>query len=365
MISRTVALGGYPPLEVTDSWGARMRTAGHALLIVSATFLYGCPAMPVLDRSGASTLASAGEAATSSLQQQANEVLAALDAMPVVLNITEILNCRDVGRSVADPNAGKRLQDDCIAGASKSSAPLDPVRKQIVEIVRKRAEAFQALNAAYVSFANLASYDAGAEAVAAVQTAVGKVNDLTQTMAAIPAVGVAIPAIQAGVTKVLGGAGAALAEEKQAELLSVASKDLRQAADTMVTALKAEEDAQAMRSLMGELEKQKNRLERASLEAGLSPPMSILAPFYSKNAPDIGLVATPSAYNERLAREASVAVLNGTTAGRVEKIYATYSAAVSALTALSAQHEKFEEKKSIDTAVVLSEVQHLRALLAK
>ena len=73
------------------------------------------------DREGAKSLATAGQTATQSLQQQAAQVKSSLRTLPITITVTEILNCRGVMIPV--------LRSGCIKHASTVSSYNESDRK--------------------------------------------------------------------------------------------------------------------------------------------------------------------------------------------------------------------------------------------
>lgn len=326
----------------------------HICSLLFAAMLSGCPSLPVLDRPAAKTLASTGQAATTSLQQQARQVSNSLAALPLTVTLNEILNCRYAKPAVRQP---------CVksAKANAQSKPFMKEQKDLLNLVNKRAEAFKALNQAYVAFGDLANYDAAKQAAGAVENAFGKINDCSKALATfgVPA----IPQITASITKMFGGLAAAAADERQAKAVLAVSQDLRRAVDTMANVLKAEQDLAAMKSLVEELEQERMRLRSRTLEAGLTSPMSVLGSFYSKISPDV-VLQTPPPGNIDLAIAGADEVLDQAVSTRPAMLAASYDHAVAALAAMSAEHQKFEQKKDLDPSLVLAEIQHLRETIS-
>ena len=237
---------------------------------------------------------------------------------------------------------------------------MEPQRKVLLDILDKRQKALKALSDAYLAFGDLATYDAGSEAAKAVETAFGKINTLTSSLSPILPAGMIIAPITSSITKVIGGLEAISAENRQAELILATSKDLHIAVDTMIRVLKSEEDSIAMKSLMVELQDEQDRLEKSTLEAGLASSMSVLGTFYSKVAPDISLTSSPPPANVDLATASAKLILAHTMSSREKAIESAYDQAVTALSAVSAEHQKLENKQGIDVSLIQAEVKHLR-----
>lgn len=323
-----------------------------SLLLLLVAFLSGCAATQ-FDKAGAKSLSIAGQAATHSLQQQAMQVSSSLAILPMTISVKEILDCRGV-------RSGSDLRTTCIENASSSASSMEPQRKALLDILRKRQGALKALGDAYLAFGDFAVYDAGKETAQAIETAFGKINTLTGSLNSLLPVGMVIAPITATITKVLGGLGAISADNRQAELMLATSRDLHTAVDAMIRILKSEEDFTAMKSLMVELQDEQNRLEKSTLEAGLASSMSVLGPFYSKVAPDITLTSSPPPANADLATASAKRVLSQTASSREKIIESAYDQAVTTLSAVSAEHQKLESNQGVNVSLILAEVQHLR-----
>jgi hypothetical protein len=307
-----------------------------------------------MDRDSAKTLATAGQAATQALGDQAEKISSSLNALPTVVSIRETLICDNV--------LEKTTRTACIAGAANAAAntKFEDARQKLLNTVSKRGEAIKALNNAYAAFGELAADDTGKKTADAMSGAFSAVNNLSSSLGVF---GVAIPAITATVTQVVSAGAAFIADARQAELTMAASKDLHTATDTLIKALRAERDLAATKSLMSELEKERNRLEVASLNARLASPMSVLAPFYAKMAPDITLVSVQPARNPDVAIAAAHIVLKTTTDNREAATAKTYDQALTTLAAVSTQHQKLENNKGVDITMVIAEIQRLRDFL--
>jgi len=116
--------------------------------------------------------------------------------------------------------------------------------------------------------ADLASYDAGKETATAVQTAFEKVNSLTSTLNAIPGIEGYSPSSDR--SEGSGGLGAVVAEERQAKLLLAASKRLASRVGNNDEGSQGRGRLRRMKS-DGRAGKAEDRLEEASLAAGLAP----------------------------------------------------------------------------------------------
>lgn len=329
---------------------ANFKFTGSLLLL--AVLLSGCAATQ-FDKVGAKSLAVAGQTAAHSLQQQATLVSSALEILPMTVSVKEILDCRGL-------RLGSNLRTTCIEKASSSASSMQPQLKALLDILKKRQEALKALSDAYSDFGDFADYDAGKETAQSIENAFGKINTLTSSLNSVLPVGAVIAPITATITKVIGGLGAMSADNRQAELMLAASKDLHIAVNTMIRVLKSEEDFTAMKSLLRELQDEQDRLEKSTLEAGLASSMGVLAPFYLKVAPDITLTSSPLQTNADLAVASANLVLTHAMSSREKIIESAYDQAVTTLAAVSEEHQKLESKQSVNVSLILSEVKHLR-----
>ena len=321
------------------------------MLLIFFALLTAC-ATPQLDKADAKNLAAAGQVATQSLRQQTVQVKTALVMVPTIIVVKEILACNGVKR--AD------LRDSCIGNSAQARSGFEDSRKTLVDILDRRQKALKALEDAYADFADFATDEAGQNTAKAIDSAFGKINALTASMAPILPAGVVIAPITSTLAKVVGELGTYAADKRQAELLLATSRDLRTAVEAMIQVLQAEEDSAAMKSLMVELQDEVGRLERVTLDSGLASPMSVLGPYYASVAPDIALAASPPAASADLAAAAARHVLAQTMSSRELAMTAAYDQAIRALLAVRAEHLRLEAKQGIDVAQILAEVQRLQ-----
>ena len=137
-----------------------------AFAILLSTLVAACQS---LSRDDAKALATAGQAAAQSLQDQAGAVEASLQNLPATIALTEIMKCEAVKPA---------LRPDCIRDAPANAQPtaFEVARKQLVDISARRAKAMGELEAAYKSFGDLASYDAGQATANAIGSAFATIN---------------------------------------------------------------------------------------------------------------------------------------------------------------------------------------------
>lgn len=314
--------------------------------IAALALLSGCASVRV-DMAGAKSLGAAGQSATSALRTQAEDLKKSVEGTPTVVSVYGVLNCRDQKDAV--------LRRTCIDGASQIAGPkLVEELDRIKDVLEKRRVALGALNSAYAAFASLVDYDARGTAVKAVEGAFNSVNALSATLG--------LGQIASGLGKIVGAAGGAYADNEKAEAVLATSKDLREALEAMVKALKAEENLAAMKSLTKEMENERRRLELSALRAGVLNAEGILKPYFAKTAPDVALASPIPPYAADLANAAAAIVVQKSTEGKSKQFTVSYVKAVNALNAVAAEHTKLEQKHPVDLSLVIAELKYLRDL---
>jgi hypothetical protein len=310
-----------------------------------------------ISQDDAKSLATAGQAATQAVQDQATAIQSSLNYLPTTIAVDAIMKCKVVTNAAA--------RQACISGAPANSLtpPFETARKQLVAIAAQRAQAMNALEQAYKAFGDLASYDAGQATANAITTAFKSINTLSKSLSALGPEGAAIPVISATITDAVAGAGGFIAQQRQSKLMLAASKDLHTATDAMIKALSAEQDEAAMKSLIQELEKERDRLELSTLDAGLVSPTALMSSFYAKVAPDITLIQNPNQTNTDLADASAHYVLKSTVSERAATIADSYTKSIDTLSAVSAQHTSLENKQKVDVSWIITEAQYLENLV--
>ena len=319
-------------------------------LLILLISLSGCAGIS-FDRTGAKSLSSAGQAATEELQKQADQTSQSLKSLQTTSGVTEILNCHGV------KDASIRKQ--CISGAEAKNQAFDEAQQKLLEIIDKREMALSELSKAYVSFGKLATYDAAQETTTSVETAFNSINNLTTSLNAVLSANLVIAPITATIGKVLGGVGAAFAEKRQAELVMATNKDLEIAVNALILALSLERDLAGMKSLMMELQSEKSRLEAASFSAGLAFPINVLKTFYADELPEMEIEASPSDVNADLYVHSANYILKESKALREKQVAQAYDHSIASLSAVSAEHKKYELQKEIDVSGVITEISHI------
>ncbi len=314
--------------------------------IFAFAMLSGCASVRV-DMAGAKSLGAAGQSATSALQTHAEDVKKSVEGTPTVVSVYGVLNCRD--------QKDAALRRTCIDSASKIAGPMLVAElDKIKDVLEKRRVALGALNSAYAAFASLVDYDARGTAVKAVEGAFSSINTLSATLG--------LGQIASGIGKIVGAAAGAYADNEKAEAVLATSKDLREALEAMVKALKAEENLAAMKSLAMEMEAERRRLELSALRAGVLNAEGILKPYFAKTAPEVALASPIPSYATDLANAAAATIVENNTEGKSKQLAASYMKAVNALNAVAVEHTKLEHKQQVDLALVIAELKYLRDL---
>ena len=314
------------------------------------SLMMGCASA---DHSAALALGTAGVTATQALTDQTTSARQSLNQLTPLWGVREALVCT---------NVKAELRPGCLKGATASADPaVAPKLAQISDVLAKRKQALSSLNQAYAAYVDLAKYNAGQEAASALATSFTKVNSFLGAASALAPGGAAIAPISTSVENVAGGVVALAADSQQNRQLLAASKDLHVANDAMVKGLTVERDATA--SLLVVLQGERAALGTAALKAGLLTPMDVLTPILTQAYPDAH-IATPPDGNADVIMAAANNALASQRQSAVVSAPKSYDDALAALTALSAQHQKFETNQHLDLAQVEAEIANLQADIA-
>jgi len=343
--------GGVPGLgrAKANLESVRLPMSRYACATLVAVLLSACSG---IDRDSAKALGGAGQKATQAMADQTALAARTTGSLSEWWAVRDTLSC--IHRQV-DSRPG------CIAdkAATDPDARLTAAQKQIGEIMRKRSDAAVALRNAYQAFANLATYDAGAETEAALQGAFGAVNELTAAVAVLAPGLTALAPISSTFTTVVSSAGGIVASERQRHLLLVASRDLHRAINTMIAALTVELDQAAVTSLLGMLVSERMDVYAGLVHSGVITPVEALTPLLTEIAPG----AKPSAQaNSDVVRATAVASIKQRARQEEAAVKSTYEATLAAFRALSAEHRRLENDKSVDVSVILAQSQRIEAI---
>jgi len=136
-----------------------LRSAAAAVLASTIT------ACVTVDHNTAASLGTAGMQATQALSTQASGAVQTLGDLSQWWGVHDTLVC--VNASATDPDADerKKARETCIHKAA--SPQEDPSVNQLIAVLNKSKQATDTLNQAYSAFVDLAHYNAGQQATAA------------------------------------------------------------------------------------------------------------------------------------------------------------------------------------------------------
>ena len=280
---------------------AGLRLAGVWLAVVA---LVGCG----IDRDSGKALGTAGQTAAQSIEDQASSASKTLAALPEWQGVHDALVCSNVANSAARTACLNNVRNSVHQPSADPALASDLAT--LSDVMSKRAAAAAQLANAYQAFVALATYNAGAEAATAIQATFASVNKLSAAAAALGPPGLAASIITPTFTTITSGLGALLADERQAQQMLAASRDLHTAVDAMIKALTLEADKAASLSLFITLQAERDQLYSAAVQAGLISPSAALKPLFTDVAPGAELVAAPPTANSDVIRTAVVISLN-------------------------------------------------------
>ena len=300
-----------------------------------------------VDRNTAASLGTAGMQATQALSTQAAGAVQTLGDLGQWWGVHDTLVC------VNSPTEDTKKA--CIAGVAPPSQ--DPSVKQLIDVLNKSKQATDTLNRAYSEFVDLAHYNSGEEATAALKTSFTDINSFLSAASALPGA-VALAPISATVEKATAGVVALFADNKQNAQILAANKDLQSANDALYGGLSAE--SRAMSSILVTLQRERQALYQSGFDAGLIDPTDILTPVFGEAYPGLRL-QKPTAANRDVVKAAAQNVLTLQNKQTDAAISSSYAAALSTLHALSTQHQKLANKQSLDIGQIQTEVSNLKS----
>ena len=313
-------------------------------VVLSALLLCGCS---TVDRTAAANLATSGQTATAALSTQAAQATAALQSLNQWWRIRDTFLCSN--RVAADE------RKNCITAASEE--PADPSVDQIVTVLQKHKLAVDSLNQAYGAMLDLAQYNAGKEATAALSTSFASINTFLAAVSALPN-GSAITAISSTAEKGVGIGISLLADREEDQQILRANRDLQVANDALYAALNVEKDV--VSNLLGALQKEREQLYQAGLRIGLIAPIDVVGPIYSQVFPGIQLRTIPS-NNADVVEGAAVGVLAIQDQAAEAAVGKTYESALTTLHSISQQHQQFAAGQTLSLGQLESDVASLQA----
>ena len=318
------------------------------VIVLSASSLLG--ACATTDHSAALSLGNAGVAATQALSDQTSSMGQTVGELSPWWGVRDALACTVVAEG---------LRAACLAGATAAPDPaIAAPMAAITDVIAKRKVALDTLSQAYVGFIDLAKYNAGQEATAALATSFKDISAFTGAASALVPGGAAIPAISTTIQNVAGGVVALAADSQQNRQILAASRDLHTANDAMVKGLTLERDATA--SLLVTLQGERAALGASALAAGLISPTDVLTPVINQAYPGVRVTAAPSA-NGAVVMAAAQNAMKAQGAVAMASAAKSYDDALQALRALSAQHQKLEIGQPLDLGRIEAEIASLQA----
>lgn len=349
LINRGRENGIFPLIPVgplPKSLGRLLRTIVLALPAILGT------ACATVDHNEAASLGSAGVQATQVLSAEADGVVQTLGDLNKWWAVEETLVCT----STKTPD----LRKTCI-GNVQPVDPSAPQLAQIIDVLNKQKQAIDTLNQAYAAFVDLAQYNSGQEATAALSTSFSSIDTFLSAVSALPGA-TPVPAISTTLKKITGGVVGFVADSRQNAQILAADKALGIANQALYTGLNAE--TTTMSSLLSELHTERETLYERAFDAGLISPMAVLTPVFSEAYPGIQLQPAPAANQDVVSAAAKIVVsLQNQQASAA--VVSSHKAAIATLQALQAQHGKLQSKQGIDLADIKTEVSNLKADVAQ
>jgi len=352
--ARLVIVGFYGRADlsaVADTVEGHIVKIAHASIgVLIVLFVTACT---TVDRNAAASLGTAGEKATQALSSQAAQASQTLGDLNHWWGIDTALDCVKV-------KADGDLREVCLKGAV--APPADPSVTRIIDILAKHQQAIGSLNQAYAAFVDLAHYNAGKEATAALNTAFSDINAFTKAASATLPAAMAIAPITTTVEKGIAGGLSIIVDREQNAQILAANASLQTANDALYKGLAAEKDA--MTSVLETLQDERQKLYKSGFDAGIISPIDILTPVYNEAYPTLHLQPGPKANQDVIAAAAAnvMTVQNRITNDAVAK---SYTAALATLQAVSDQHKKLAAAQAPTFDQIETDVSNLQANVAQ
>jgi hypothetical protein len=310
------------------------------VILAGALALAGCAAAP---RAPAASLAAAGVKATGSFAAEVRRVEAQLDSAVVSDAFTATLELCSNPRLTCTPQL--------------PSGAVSQRQHDLAQVVALRAQAIDALGAAYAALEAEAAYDGGADLQTAAETAVGSVNSFAQAVGKLS--GAAGPAalVSKPIEGLIGFGAQLVGERRQRHRLLAASRVIAAATRRLRDGM--QQEAGVFDSLADYLVEKRSAARIAMYQAGLTSGFDVVADM----AKQLDIPLVPDA-ESRIAgspalRAALEASLRGVARKEVFEVQDRYRAAVGALNGLIASHAQFEAKRPMPIA----DVEHFLTLL--
>ena len=321
-----------------------MRHSIATLCCCSASLvLAACAAAP---RAPAARLAEAGIGATGTFAAEvrtAASQLAYVDAIDAFAMTWEYCQNRNIPCTAQVP-----AQD--VANA----------RRQLSETISARAQALDALGAAYASLGQEAAADGGADLAGAVDNLVSGVNNYAGAVSGLTGTPVAT-LVTPPIAAALRGIAAEIGEQRQRRRIIAGSRAIRTAAEALRNALAAE--AGYFDTIADYLVTQRTTARLALMQAGL---VSRSAPF---TALARNLEVTPTGSAESVisasvpVQTALEATVRAQSQAEVVAVQQRYRTSVEALGALIAAHRQLETEQAVSLGDLERVLSRLQAVL--
>lgn len=323
------------------------RTVVLGFVVLSAA------ACATVDHSAAASLGTAGVQATQVLSAEAGSAVQTLGDLNKWWHVEGTLVCI---------NVRPKLRQGCIDNvAQQAEDPSVPELAQIMDVLNKQKQAIDTLNKAYAAFVNLAQYNAGQEATAALKTSFADINSFLSAVSALPGATAAAP-ISSTLEKLTAGVVGLIADSRQNAQIRAANKDLGIANEALYEGLSGE--TTAMISILSQMKIESAALYQSAYGVGLISPMDVLTPVFAGAYPGIRL-QPPSAASQDVVRAAAQIVVSLQQQQTSAAVAASHRAALATLQALQAQHAKLQSKQGINIAEIQAEVSNLKADVAQ
>jgi hypothetical protein len=329
-----------------------MARRGFGVLVlrsmVASVVVCMATACVTVDHNTAASLGTAGMQATQALSTQAAGAAATLGDLSQWWGVRDTLVCVNLRTP--------ELRQTCITGAASPS--VDPNVQRLIVVLNKSKQATDTLNQAYSAFVDLAHYNSGQEATAALNSSFTDINSFLKAASELTPAGVALAPISTTVEKATAGVVAIIADNKQNAQILLANKDLQSANDALYQGLSAE--SKAMTSILLTLQQERQALYQSGFEAGLIDPTDILTPVFGEAYPGLRL-QKPSEANRGVVTAAAQNVLSQQDKQTNAAISSSYASSLSTLHALSTQHQKLADGQSLNIGQIQTEVSNLKS----
>jgi hypothetical protein len=342
----------------------RRRTATLlALRSLAAAAFVSMAACVTVDHNTAASLGTAGMQATQALSTQASGAVQTLGDLSQWWGVRDTLVCVNVHKPdakkmlVADPTKTHTAdpRETCIKNAE--SPQQDPNVDQLINVLNKGKQATDTLNQAYAAFVDLAHYNAGQQATAALNTSFTDINAFLQAASVLPGAATLAP-ISTTVEKAAAGVVGFIADNKQNAEILATNRDLQRANDALYSGMDAE--SKAMTSILVTLQAERQSLYQSGFNAGLIDPTDILTPVFGQAYPGLRLQKS-APDNQDVVKAAAQNVLTFQDKQTAAAISSSYDSSLSTLHALSAQHQKLANNESLNIGQIQTEISNLKS----